>query len=231
MEIKKNPKVNLETRKTTYVLTGLVGVLAILFVALEWSNTQHRNHKLVARAMVEDIEEYMVVTTQAQIPPPPPPPPLPDVIENYVEVDDDVPIEEVDILSSEDNDISIQVIDLCLETGPSEEECPDDGAPFVSVEQQPEFPGGESALMAFIRKNLKYPAFAAENNIQGRTTLSFIVEKDGSIASIEVLRSPAEELSKEAIRVVQSMPKWKPGKQRGKPVRVKYVLPITFRLS
>ena len=72
---------------------------------------------------------------------------------------------------------------------------------------------------------------SAENGIQGRVTLSFVVERDGSIAQIEVMRSPAEELSKESIRVVQTMPKWKPGKQRGKAVRVKYVLPITFRLS
>ena len=101
---------------------------------------------------------------------------------------------------------------------------------LVKCEHNPEFPGGEAALMAYIKQNLKYPAFAAENGIQGRVTLLFTIEKDGSISDIEVLRSPAAELSKEAIRVVQSMPKWKPGKQRGKAVRVKYVMPITFRL-
>ncbi len=99
------------------------------------------------------------------------------------------------------------------------------------IEQQPEFPGGEAALMAYIKKNLKYPASASENGIQGRVTLSFVVEKDGSISNIEVMRSPAEELSQEAIRVVKMMPRWKPGKQRGKPVRTEYVLPITFRLN
>ena len=99
------------------------------------------------------------------------------------------------------------------------------------AEQQPEVPGGQTALMAFIKKNLRYPAFAAENGIQGRVVLQFIVEKDGFIGGIEVIRTPAEELSKEAIRVAQTMPKWKASKQRGKPVRVKFVLPITFRLS
>ena len=94
----------------------------------------------------------------------------------------------------------------------------------------PEFPGGETALMNFIVSNLKYPQSAAQKGIQGRVVLSFIVEKDGSISTIKVMRSPDERLSLEAIRVVRKMPKWTPAKQDGKPVRVKYVLPVTFRL-
>lgn len=101
---------------------------------------------------------------------------------------------------------------------------------FTVVEEDPEFPGGTEALMAFINKNLRYP-FEAETDIQGRVILSFIIEKDGSITDIYEMRSPSEELTKEAIRVVQLMPKWKPGKQRGQNVRVKYMLPFTFRLE
>lgn len=104
-------------------------------------------------------------------------------------------------------------------------------AAATGLEQSPEFPGGEAALMAFIKKNLKYPASAAEDLIQGRVTLSFSVEEDGSITNIEVMRSPDERLSQEAIRIVKKMPKWKPGTQRGKPCRVKYVLPIKFSLG
>ena len=232
MEIKKDPKVNLESRKTTYVLTGLVSVLALLFVGLEWSNTTRRTSNLVARTADVEEEEEIVMTVQNNTPPPPPPPPMPDVIEQLTVVDDDVEIEEIEMQSMEDdNDTQITVVDLSADSGPSDDEEAEGNQIFTVVEQQPEFPGGEAALMAYIKKNLKYPAFAAENGIQGRVTLSFTVEKDGSIANIEVMRSPAEELSKEAIRVVQSMPKWKPGKQRGKAVRVKYVLPVTFRLQ
>ena len=104
-------------------------------------------------------------------------------------------------------------------------------AVFTVVEEMPSFPGGEPALMAFIKSNLRYPTSCAEKGIQGRVTLSFIIEKDGSVADIEIMRSPDERLSAEAIRVVQSMPKWTPGKQRGQVVRVKYVLPVTFRLA
>ena len=231
MQTKKDPKVNLESRKVTYVLTGLVSTLAMLFVALEWSSPTVRKYNVYNRVADENPEEDIIVTVQNQVTPPPPPPPMPEVFERFEVKEDIVDIEEIDIPNYEDDDDTpIQFVDM--EGAPSEGEEPDnDGQPFILVEEQPQFPGGEAALMAFIRKNLRYPAFAAENNIQGRVTLSFVVERDGSIAQIEVMRSPAEELSKESIRVVQTMPKWKPGKQRGKAVRVKYVLPITFHLS
>ena len=102
---------------------------------------------------------------------------------------------------------------------------------FDVVEQMPSFPGGNAALMNYLGQNIKYPVIAEENGIQGRVTLSFVVEKDGSVTDIQEMRSPSEDLTKEAKRVVSAMPKWKPGKQRGKPVRVKYVLPVTFRLQ
>lgn len=115
--------------------------------------------------------------------------------------------------------------------GPIEGEEVDSEACFTVVEEEPEFPGGTEALMDFIKKNLRYPEFLGESCIQGRVTLSFVVEKDGSITDIQEMRSPSEYLTEEAMRVVLSMPKWKPGKQRGQAVRVKYMLPITFRLE
>lgn len=101
---------------------------------------------------------------------------------------------------------------------------------FTVVERNPEFPGGKAALMQFLKKNLKYPAFAAENGIQGRVLVVFTIEKDGSVANIEIMRSPAEELSKEVFRVITNMPRWKAGRVRGKPMRTNCVLPVTFSL-
>jgi protein TonB len=231
MEIKKDPKVDLETRKSIYALTGLVSILAILFIAFEWTSISTRRTSVVQREAIEE-EEEIVMTVQNNTPPPPPPPPMPDVIEQLTVVEDDVEIEEVEVQSMEDdNNTTVEVMNLEAETGPSEEEEAEGNQIFTIVEQQPEFPGGETALLKYLSEHIKYPAFAQENGIQGRVTLSFTVEKDGSIANIEVMRSPADELSKEAVRVVSSMPKWKPGKQRGKPVRVKYVLPVVFRLN
>jgi len=231
MEIKKDPKVDLETRKSIYALTGLVGILAILFIAFEWTSVSIRRSTIVEREVIEE-EEEIVMTVQNNTPPPPPPPPMPDVIEQLTVVEDDVEIEEIEVQSTEDDDnTTIEIMDLTAETGPSEEEEADVNQIFTVVEEQPSFPGGEAEMMKYIQKNLKYPSFAQENGIQGRVTISFTVERDGSITDISAVRSPAEELSKEAIRVVKSMPKWKPGKQRGKPVRVKFMLPVTFRLQ
>ena len=102
---------------------------------------------------------------------------------------------------------------------------------FTVVETMPEFPGGQGALLQYLAKSIKYPVIAQENGIQGRVSCSFVVNKDGSIVDAEVIRGVDPSLDKEALRVINSMPKWSPGKQRGKPVRVKYTVPVTFRLQ
>lgn len=107
----------------------------------------------------------------------------------------------------------------------------DDNLSYNMVEQKPSFPGGESAMFRWISENMKYPATAAENNVQGRVLVSFIVEKDGSISTIKIVRSVSPELDAEARRIVSKMPKWSPGRINGKPVRVTYYLPLSFRLN
>lgn len=102
---------------------------------------------------------------------------------------------------------------------------------FNVVEEQPEFPGGQGALLTFLSKNIKYPVIAQENGIEGRVTTSFIIETDGSIRNIEVVRGVDPSLDIEAVRVISTMPKWKPGRQRGKEVAVKFTVPVTFRLQ
>jgi protein TonB len=102
---------------------------------------------------------------------------------------------------------------------------------FDVVEQMPSFPGGPSALMQYLSSNIKYPVVAEENGVQGRVVCTFVVERDGSITDVRVIRSVDPSLDKEAVRVVKSMPKWIPGKQNGSAVRVKYTVPVTFRLQ
>ena len=107
----------------------------------------------------------------------------------------------------------------------------EDNKVFDVVEQKPSFPGGDGALMEWLRKNIKYPAIAEENGVQGRVVVQFVVEKDGSITDVKVVKPIDPSLDKEATRVVKSMPHWIPGKQNGSAVRVRYTLPVTFRLS
>lgn len=102
---------------------------------------------------------------------------------------------------------------------------------FDVVEEMPSFPGGQGALMSYLASNIKYPVVAQENGVQGRVTVSFVVERDGSISDVRVARSVDPSLDREAQRVVKSMPRWKPGKQNGSAVRVKYTVPVVFRLQ
>lgn len=137
------------------------------------------------------------------------------------------------IVCGEDDTAIVEEIEMTdeAEYGPVEGEDADSEACFTDVEEDPEFPGGTEVLMDFIKKNLRYPEFLGESCIQGRVILSFVVEKDGSITDIQEMRSPSEYLTEEAIRVVKLMPKWTPAKRRGQAVRVKYMLPFTFRLE
>ena len=145
-------------------------------------------------------------------------------------MEDDVELDQVDLISSEDDQSSAQV-EAYVAPAVVEEEEESAQQIFTVVETMPEFPGGQGELLKYLAKSIKYPVIAQENGIQGRVTCSFVVNRDGSIVDAEVIRGVDPSLDKEALRVINSMPKWSPGKQRGKPVRVKYTVPVTFRLQ
>ena len=153
-----------------------------------------------------------------------------EIVKNEGVADIIAEVDQVDIISSEDDQSSAQV-EAYVAPAVVEEEEESAQQIFTVVETMPEFPGGQGALLQFLAKSIKYPVIAQENGIQGRVTCSFVVNKDGSIVDAEVIRGVDPSLDKEAIRVINTMPKWSPGKQRGKPVRVKYTVPVTFRLQ
>ena len=230
MEVKKSPKADLERGKALNTLMGFVVGLAIVFVGFEWST---RDVMVVKESdQVQDIiaEEEVEITRPENTPPPPPPPPAPVVTEVLNVVEDDVELEQQDILTSEDTQEAAQTV---VYTPPAVEEEEEEAAQqiFTVVEEMPEFPGGMNELLKYLAKSIKYPVIAQENGIQGRVVCSFVVNRDGSIVDIQVLRGVDPSLDKEAVRVLGTMPKWKPGKQRGKPVRVKYTVPVMFRLQ
>lgn len=224
MQLKKSLEASLEDKKITYVLVGLVFVLSVCYVAFEWTEKEVTKYEVTDMEFAFE-EELDIQQTQQETTPPPPPPPVKEVeVLNVVE--DDVETETIEI-SSEDNDADTVVIAPPVQVVEEEEE-----VVFVIVETMPEFPGGQQALFKYLSENVKYPAIAQENGIQGRVICQFVVNKDGAIVDVEVVRSGGDpSLDKEAIRVIKSMPKWKPGKQRGKAVRVKYTVPVNFRLQ
>jgi len=223
MELKKNPEHDLTKKRGLFFEIGLLIVLAGVLIAFEWKSYEGDAYDL-GTLNLEDIEEEIIPITQQNQPPPPPPPP-PQVQEILNIVEDDVEIEdEVEIDSEADEDTEIMEIEYVEEV--DEEEI------FTVVEQMPSFPGGTEKLYKYLSANIRYPEVAKEAGIQGKVYISFVVERDGKIADVKILRGiPGGRMcDNEAVRVVKQMPRWSPGKQRGKAVRVSYNLPVHFRL-
>jgi len=226
MEPKKSAKADLENKRNTFVLLGLVLSLLIVLGAFSVTSTVKSVESLGDLATEEIEDEIIPITRQEEIKPPPPPPP-PKVIDQLNIVDDDVELEEeLEIEDTEADEETMNIAQVFIE-----EEEEDDTQVFVVVEDMPEFPGGEVALRQWINSHVKYPVIAAENGIQGKVYVQFVVDRDGSVNNVVVARGVDPSLDQEAIRVVKALPKWKPGKQRGKPVRVSYTVPINFQLQ
>jgi len=228
MELKKTPKADLENKKQLYFMIGLVFALGITLVGFEWTSKPDKANSLGSVSAVAVEEEIIPITREMEVKPPPPPPPK--VVEVLNIVDDDVKIdEELQIDDSEADDKTL--IDVAPVVTAKEEKEEEAAEVFFIVEDMPEFPGGEMALRAFIANAIKYPVIAQENGIQGKVYVTFVVGKDGSVSNAVIARGVDASLDKEALRVVNTLPKWKPGKQRGKPVNVSYTVPINFVLQ
>ena len=227
MQVKQSQKASLEDKKIIYVLMGFVFVLSVCYVAFEWTEKEVTKYEVADTDFLFEEEVEIQQTTQETTPPPPPPPAVQEVeVLNVVE--DDVETESIEINTEDEKDV--EVVIAPPGEAPVEEE--EEEVIFMVVETMPEFPGGQQALFKYLSENVKYPVIAQENGIQGRVICQFVVNKDGAIVDVEVVRSGGDpSLDKEAVRVIKSMPKWNPGKQRGKAVRVKYTVPVNFRLQ
>ncbi len=229
MELKKSLKADLESKRNTFFMLGLVIALGVTLLAFEWTSKQGKADSLGSQTAQEVEEEIIPITREQEIKPPPPPPP-PKVVEVLNIVEDDVEIEdELEIEDSEADDET--VIDVAPVVVAEEEEEEDAAQVFFIVEDMPEFPGGELALRKYISSHVKYPVIAQENGIQGKVYVTFVVGKDGRVYNAGIARGVDPSLNKEALRVVNALPPWKPGKQRGKAVNVSYTVPINFVLQ
>jgi protein TonB len=225
MEKRKTEKANLENKRTLFLEIGFVVALAVVFLAMEWKSYDKQEYDLVQRE-VDDTPEEIIPITEQKVKPPPPKPPqtvtLINVVDDDVEVEDEI---EIDVDMDDDTEMEEYVPIIEEEEEIVEEQI------FLVVEEMPSFPGGEADMYKYIGKNIEYPRMAKESGISGRVFVTFVVEKDGSVTDVKVLRGIGGGCDEEAVRVIKSMPKWKPGKQRGKPVRVQYRMPIKFTLQ
>ena len=225
MERKKSLKADLENKRTLFLQIGLIISLAITLAAFEWKSYEKREVNLKQRAQSEIPEEIIPITKQEEPEPPPEPPQTTtelNIVENEADVEDDIIIDV-----EADDDTEVEEYTPMLQ----EEEDVEEEKVFMVVEEQPSFPGGEQARMRYLSNNIDYPQLARESGIQGTVYVTFVVEKDGSITDVRVLRGIGGGCDKEAIRVVKEMPRWEAGMQRGKPVRVQFNMPIRFTLQ
>ena len=236
MQPKKNQKADLSKNSSLYFVIGLSVILLISWQAIEWKTYDRSLYDYEALNVEDDDDEEIPITEQLKTPPPPPPPPpAPEVIEV---VEDEEEVEETVIESTETNEDEI----IEVEEVEIEEVEEDIDVPFAVIEDVPIFPGCEKVskdkrrdcfqekMNNHIRNNFRYPEIAQEMGIQGRVYVNFIIDKDGSITNIR-MRGPDQNLEKEAQRIISRLPSMTPGKQRGRPVRVPFSIPITFRLQ
>jgi len=227
MELKKSPKADLESKRVIFTEIGLIIGLAVILFAFEWKTYEKTIVELGTR-QVEDVPEEIIPITEQKVKPPPPPPVQQvvkiNIVEDDVEVDDVI---DIDVEADQNTEVQEYIAPVQVE----DEESAEETQIFMVVESMPNFPGGEPALYKYLAENIKYPQMAKESGIQGRVFVTFVVERDGSVTDVRVLRGIGGGCDEEAIRVVKNMPKWTPGKQRGKAVRVQYNLPVKFTLQ
>lgn len=226
MEEKKSPKANLENKKLMFTQIGLIISLLVAWLAFEHKSYDKReiDPSLLNREVVVD-EEMVEITKQEE--PKPQPVEVPKQTTQLEIVQDDVETEDIEI------NVEVQqneVIEEYVAPEVVEEEVVEQEI-FQIVEEMPSYPGGEKALLEYVAKNIKYPQIARETGIQGRVFVGFVVEPDGSVSNVKILRGIGGGCDEEAMRVIKSLAKWKPGKQRGKAVRVSYQIPVVFKLA
>ncbi|MBQ3978664.1 MAG: energy transducer TonB [Bacteroidales bacterium] len=228
MEVKKTEKANLENRRLLFTEIGFVLALLLVWGAFSYGTKEKKLADLGSDAEVVEVED-MVPITQETPPPPPEAPQVPVLSDQIDIVEDDIKVEDNFMSLEDDANLGVEIMDYVEEV--KEEVVEEEAIPFQLVEEKPSFNGGDAnEFSKWVNSKLVYPEIAKENGVQGRVTLQFTVEKDGSVTNVKVLRGVDSSLDKEAVRVVQSSPKWKPGKQRDRAVKVTYTFPVIFQL-
>ena len=228
MEIKKTEKASLENKRLIFAELGLIAALLVVFAGFESSTRAKEVALLQGNTKIDDEDDIMAIPLDTP-PPAPEAPALPMLSDELQIVDDDVTI-DLDFQSLDDTDVPVDIQEYVRQEV-VEEEVEDDPIPFVTVEQKPTFNGGDANGFAkWVNSRLVYPEVAKENGVEGRVTLQFTIGKDGRLQDVKVLNSPDESLAQEAVRVVSSSPKWEPGRQRDRAVKVSYTFPVIYRL-
>ena len=230
MEIKKTDKADLENKKALFIQLGLIVALSLVIFAFEYKTYDTKESTMIQREAIQEVEEVVMATQEETAPPPPEDVPQAETTEFEI-IEDSKTIEREFNISSfqQTSNVQASVSKVVIEI--EDEELEAEVEIFTVVEQEASFPGGIQKLNEYLAQSIKYPQQAKETGTKGRVMLTFVVERDGSITDIKVLRDIGSGCGEEAKRVVKEMPKWQPAKQRGKAVRQQFVLPVSFNLQ
>jgi periplasmic protein TonB len=222
---KKNPKANLENKRTLFFQIGLIVALGASFAAFEWNNSETTIGNITDNSMRLADEDIPPITIHKEKLPEIPKLVSPDILQI---IEDEIPIEdEMELITTEDSgqEVDFRTIEVAGEDNG------DEVIPFINMQKQPEFPGGMEALLRYVASNIRYPIVCAEANIQGTVYLSFVINKLGKVVNVTIARGVHPAIDSEAFRVVSGMPSWSPGMQRDKAVNVSFTMPVRFQLQ
>ena len=229
MEIKKTERASMDNKRFLFTEIGMIIALLIIWGAFSYTSREKKVATLEADQTVVEVED-MVPITEETPPPPEAAPKIPILSDQIDIVDDNIKVDDSMFQNIEDSNEGFEIMDY-IESAPEEETIEEEAIPFQLVEEKPSFNGGDAnEFSKWVNSRLVYPEIAKENGVQGRVTLQFTVNADGTVSNVKVLRGVDSSLDKEAVRVVSSSPKWKPGKQRDRAVKVTYTFPVIFQL-
>ena len=228
MEIKKTEKASLENKRLIFAEVGLITALLVVLAGFENSTRAKEVAVLQGNTLIDDEDDILAIPLDTP-PPAPEAPSLPMLSDELEIVEDDVTV-DLDFQSLDDTDIPVDIQEYVRQEV-VEEDVEEETLPFITVEQKPTFNGGDANDFAkWVNSRLVYPEIAKDNGVEGRVVLQFTIGKDGRLQDVKVLNSPDESLAQEAVRVVSSSPKWEPGRQRDRAVKVSYTFPVIYRL-
>ena len=228
MEIKKSEKASLENKRLIFAELGLIAALLVVYAGLESSTPAREVALLQDNTAILEEDDILAVTLDTP-PPAPEVPALPMLSDELEIVDNDINV-DLDFQSLDDTDAPVDIMEYKYQEV-VEEDVEDEVIQFINVEQKPMFQGGEAnGFSKWVNAHLVYPEIAKENGVEGRVTLQFTIGKDGKVQDVKVLAAPDPSLAQEAVRVVSSSPKWEPGRQRDRAVKVSYTFPVIYRL-
>ena len=228
MEKKKSERADLQNKKVLFMEIGCIIALALVYFGFEYTSEEVRTVVLDDNSVITEIEDLIPITFET--PPPPPAAPKIPVLSDQIDiVDDEIEIDDNMFLKLENDPGSGVEIKDYIEV--IDEEVEEEEIPFMLVEEKPTFQKGDANQFSkWVNQRLVYPEIAKENGVQGRVTLQFTIDKDGSLTKVKVVRGVDPSLDKEAVRVVSMSPKWEPGRQRDRAVPVTYTFPVIFKL-